>query len=701
MKSTFILALLVAPAAIAQGTRADYERAATIRQRYQGLALNLTLRPNWSRDGNRFWFVADRGDGKTEHVLVDLVAKTKTVTDKSKLPSEAKGADSKLPRRGSLDRPPFPDADAKSPDKLWEIVIRDHNVGLKHAPSSTMKPLSFDGTDRVAYGSDCYWSPDSKYVVVPRWSKGGSRRVSLIESAPVDQLQPRMISYDYLKPGDEIPQMQPVLFDVQARREVTLDRALFDNPWSIDHIRWDADSSRFTFLYNARGHQALRVMGIESATGRATAIIDEPCKTFIDYSNKVYHRWLDNGEIVWMSERSGFNHIYRIDGRTGAVKNAITAGPWVVRAVDHFDATTSTLTLRTLGYHANLSDPKWVPAEHDHSPYVSGYAIVKLDGSDFRLLTPDLGTSDLQWNPRRTFAVMTMSTANNAPRHAVIDRTGKELLHLESADITALKANSWRPVEPFLLKGRDGTTDIAGYIVRPSNFDPMKKYPVIEHIYAGPHDFHVNHRFQVVPYEQCLAELGFIIVKMDGMGTNWRSKAFHDHCWRNLQDAGFPDRIAVHKQLEKAHPEMDYSRGVGLFGGSAGGQSTLAGLLHHGDVYRVGVADCGCHDNRMDKIWWNEAWMGWPVGPHYAAQSNVTNAHKLTGKLMLVVGEKDTNVDPASTMQVVSALVKADKDFELLVMPGVGHGAAESPYANRRRQDFFVRHLLGVEPRAR
>jgi dipeptidyl aminopeptidase/acylaminoacyl peptidase len=197
---------------------------------------------------------------------------------------------------------------------------------------------------------------------------------------------------------------------------------------------------------------------------------------------------------------------------------------------------------------------------------------------------------------------------------------------------------------------------------------------------------------------QDIAELGFIVVQIDGMGTAHRSKAFHDVCWKNLGDSGFPDRIAWIRAAAAKHGEMDISR-LGIFGGSAGGQSALRALLAHGDFYKVAVADCGCHDNRMDKIWWNEAWMGWPIGEHYAEQSNVTQAHRLTGKLLLIVGEMDRNVDPASTMQVANALIKADKDFDLLVMPGVGHGAAESPYGRRRRADFLVRHLLGVEPR--
>ena len=249
-----------------------------------------------------------------------------------------------------------------------------------------------------------------------------------------------------------------------------------------------------------------------------------------------------------------------------------------------------------------------------------------------------------------------------------------------------------------MAKGRDGVTDIFGVILRPSNFDPAKKYPVIEDIYAGPQGAYVPKGFG--PQVNELTELGFIIVQIDGMGTSYRPKKFHDVCWKNLGDAGLPDRVLWIKAAAAKYPQMDISR-VGIYGTSAGGQNALGALLTHGDFYKVAVADCGCHDNRMDKIWWNEQWMGWPVGPHYAEQSNVTLASKLQGKLLLMLGEMDRNVDPASTMQVVNALVKADKDFDLVIMPGEGHGIAGSRYGERRLQDFFVRHLHGVEPRGR
>jgi dipeptidyl aminopeptidase/acylaminoacyl peptidase len=315
------------------------------------------------------------------------------------------------------------------------------------------------------------------------------------------------------------------------------------------------------------------------------------------------------------------------------------------------------------------------------------------------MLTEGDGTHTAAWSPDRRFFIDTYSRPDVPPVAELRTAEGKKVCNLEKADIASwTKAGGVMP-ERFVAKGRDGKTDIFGLIYRPSNFDPEKTYRVIEYIYAGPHDHHVIKRFSPAHYEQTMAELGFIVVKIDGMGTNWRSKAFHDVCWKNIGDAGFPDRIAWIKAAAKKFPEMDIARGVGIYGGSAGGQNTVRGMTEYPDFYVVGVSDCGCHDNRMDKIWWNELWMSWPIGPHYAEQSNVTNAHKITGKLMLVVGELDRNVDPASTLQVVNALIKADRDFELLVVPGGGHGSAEPPYGNRRRMDFFVRNLLGVEPR--
>jgi dipeptidyl aminopeptidase/acylaminoacyl peptidase len=272
---------------------------------------------------------------------------------------------------------------------------------------------------------------------------------------------------------------------------------------------------------------------------------------------------------------------------------------------------------------------------------------------------------------------------------------------VELGDITALEKAGWTPPQVFTAKGRDGRTDIWGILYRPARFDPTRKYPVIENIYAGPHGSHVPKTFSPYSAMQAQADLGFVVVQIDGMGTSNRSKAFHDVAWQNLSDAGFPDRILWHRAVAARYPWYDLAR-VGIYGGSAGGQNAMGALLFHGDFYRAAVAYAGCHDNRMDKIWWNEQWMGWPIGPQYAASSNVDHAARLQGRLLLVVGELDTNVDPSSTAQVVKALLRANKDFDLLAIPGAEHDAGRGgefgSYGERKRFDFFVRHLLQQDP---
>ena len=426
----------------------------------------------------------------------------------------------------------------------------------------------------------------------------------------------------------------------------------------------------------------LQVIAANSKSGEARAIIDERSSTFIDYSGKFFCEYLDEtGEIIWMSERDGWNHLYLYDAIHGTLKNQITKGNWVVRGVDYVDKEKHQIWFHAGGIHPS------------QDPYYIHYCRVNFDGSGLTVLTTTEGTHDVQFSPDRRFFIDAWSRIDLPPVNDLRrSEDGKLVCQLEEADASALRASGWRAPEAFAAKGRDGDTDIYGVIYRPEKFDPAGKYPVIESIYAGPHDSFAPKSFWPSRGQQKLANRGFIVVQMDGMGTSNRSKKFHDVCWKNLGDAGFPDRILWIKAAAAKYPFMDLTR-VGIYGTSAGGQNALRGLLAHGGFYKAGVADSGCHDNRMDKIWWNEQWMGWPVGPHYDEQSNVTQAGKLKGKLLLMVGEMDKNVDPASTMQVVNALIKADKDFELLVMPGAGHGVAGTRYGWRRLEEFFVRNL--------
>ncbi|MDB6175718.1 MAG: dap4 3 [Chthoniobacteraceae bacterium] len=575
-----------------------------------------------------------------------------------------------------------------SPDGQWRASIRDYNLILTNTETERETALTTDGSAQAAYDEHLVWSPDSTKVVALRTESGTDRKVYVVESSPKDQLQPRLHSYDYPKPGDPVPVSKPHLFEMAHLKEVPIDDALFRNPWSLGDVRWEHDSSRFTFLYNQRGHQVLRIVAVDAATGEARAIVDESSQTFICYSGKSFHETIEEtGEIIWMSERDGWNHLYLYDGKSGQVKNQITKGEWVVREVDRVDREARQIWFRAGGVYP------------DQDPYYLHLCRVNFDGSGFTLLTEGDGTHAVEFSPDRRFFIDRYSRVDLAPVTELRSSADGHLLcKLETASLAPLIEAGWRAPERFVAKGRDGVTDIYGIINRPTTFDPNRKYPVIENIYAGPQDSFVPKSFSTLNRMQELAELGFIVVQIDGMGTSNRSKKFHDVCWQNLADAGFPDRILWMQAAAAREPAMDLTR-VGIYGTSAGGQNALGGLLLHGDFYKAGIADCGCHDNRMDKIWWNEQWMGWPIGAHYSQQSNVTLAPKLQGKLLLMVGELDKNVDPASTMQVVDALIKADKDFELLVVPGAGHGVSGASYGRRRLQDFFVKTLLAVEPR--
>lgn len=725
---------------MAQGSASDYERSVRWWQTVQNKVYPNELRANWIGATNRFWYRSEPSPERIDYVIVDAATGAETQAfDKQKLAEElGKKVSQTLPvdnlrldelrfdeqsnswqfnyagkgfqwnskdqtiadrevvqgnnqrrRNGSRWRQRTTAVAAnRSPNGKWEVQVENHNLYLVNIADQSRQRLTQDGNEKHYYEGEIYWSPDSLKVLGIKTVAAEPHIIHIVESSPKDQLQPKLRTLDYHKPGDNIAIRKPCLFSIEPIKQIPIADTQFPNPWSIEDFRWQSDSSRFTFLYNQRGHQVVRIIAVSAETGEVGVVIDESSSTFVDYAHKLFRYYLDaTHEIVWMSERSGWNHLYMCSERNGEVLHQITKGSWVVRGIDYVDPEKRQIWFSASGIYA------------EQDPYYIHHCRVDFDGGNLIVLTSGNGTHEVDFSPDRTFFIDSYSRVDMAPvveLRSGVD--GKLIRVLQTGSMEGLLAAGWQTPERFSAKGRDGETDIYGVIYRPSNFDASKSYPILESIYAGPHGSHVPKKFAVFRREQEMAELGFIVVQIDGMGTSNRSKAFHDVCWKNLGDSGFPDRILWIKAAASKYPYMDLNR-IGLYGGSAGGQSALRGLLVHGDFYKVAVADCGCHDNRMDKIWWNELWMGYPIDNHYSEQSNVTLAHQLTGKLMLVVGELDDNVDPASTMQVVNALVKADKDFDLLILPGVGHGAAETPYGHRRRKDFLVRHLLGVEPR--
>lgn len=733
-------ALLIISASInAQVTVADYHRADSLAEKFRDKTWYGNVRPTWAGETNVFTYENQTPEG-TVYILVDPVKKTKaeafnteklarkmseisdTLIEAGNLPirrvtfnedlksfsfiwnnvkwtckipsyklESGEREDERNWRRGRGEwvwgsRDELSNDPVSSPDNKWEAYIEDYNVYVKNKESGDDYRLSYDGGIGTYYSSFMEWSPDSKKIMAYRVKPAEKHIIHYIESSPDDQVQPEHHAYEYTKPGDALTQHYPQIFDVESKKHIKVDESLIPNHYSVNRYRWDRESTSLTYEYNKRGHQVYQIIKIDAATGDQHIIVNEESETFIDYSGKRYRYNInDCKEIIWASERDGWNHLYLYDGETGKIKNQITKGEWVVRDVEYVDTLNRQIVFTASG-------------KEEGDPYFINYYSINFDGSGLRKLTNGYGTHEAYFSPDRKYFVDTWSTVETPPV-AVLRKTltGAKVMKLEEADISQLKEAGWMPPEVLVAKGRDGRTDIWGIIIRPLDFDPSKKYPVIEYIYAGPHSSFVPKSFR--PYlgnMHSLAELGFILVQIDGMGTSNRSKAFHDICFKNIKDAGFPDRILWMKAAAEKYPEMDLSR-AGIYGTSAGGQNSTGALLFHPEFYKVGVSSCGCHDNRMDKIWWNEQWMGWPVGPEYAESSNVENAHRLEGKLLLINGEMDDNVDPASTVQVVDALIKANKDFDYLFVPGMRHSSG-GDYGEHKRRDFFVKHLLGIDP---
>jgi len=640
--------------------------------------------------GGHVWLVTDtKGETIAVFEATDTPA-TAIISDQT----ATRDRPAERPRQRSRQRPVPLD---RSPDSKWRAIVREHNVFIRSADGQEIQ-LSTDGSESNYY-SRVEWAPDSRYLIAWRVEPGERKEVYLIRSSPPRGGRATFEARPYALPGDKFPRYEPNIFDVANRQQIKPDVDRFEHEWETPQVHWEKDGRHFTYWQVDRGHQRARVIEVDVVTGAVRNIIDDRSDTFICTAHTENLRlnlvnWLEKtDEIIYVSERDGWRHLYLVNIRT-AKMHQITKGAWVVRGIDWIDEET-----RQIWFSASGRNP-------DQDPYFVHYYRVNFDGTDLVTLTEGNGTHTVQYSPDRRFIIDTYSRVDMPPVHELRRASdGSLVCKLEQADITELLETGWTPPEVFVAKGRDGKTDIWGIIHRPRNFDPAKKYPVVENIYAGPQGSFVPKSFYAVTRRPSLTALGFVIAQIDGMGTANRSKAFHDVCWRNLKDAGLPDRILWHKAVAARYPWYDITR-VGIYGNSAGGQNAAAAVLFHPDFYKAAVASCGCHDNRLDKASWNEQWMGymppdkiWRNDPDnwYAQNSNIENAHLLRGKLLLIVGELDRNVPPESTMRFVDALIRAGKDFDLLVIPNGGHGIGGA-YGERKMQDFFMRHLLGVEP---
>ena len=569
----------------------------------------------------------------------------------------------------------------RSPVGGATVELRDGDVYLSPGEGQPARKLL---QRPVEFVGPVVWSPDGMHFALWSEHKQSVRKYKVVDSV---KGQTREISYE--KPGDPRTERVAWVFQADGKGAAACHSDLTGKTYATDRLDWSADGRFLRSEYIRRGFTGHGVVAYDVKTGVWRKLLAEEDPKFVHTFNARYRHDLSDELTLWASERTGWNHLYAVDLRNGQTLRAVTSGQWVVKQVVHLDAEAKEIYFQAVGRIAG------------ENPYHQHLCKVGLDGNGLIDLTPGDAHHEVTFSPdRRTF----IETASRVDQpHAYFLRSAKDgrlIAQLGVTDIADLRKSGWQPARPFVAKDREGKFDIWGVVTRPHPFDPKKKYPVIENIYAGPHGsfaprtfnwWHRNHRE--------LSTLGFYVVQLDGRGTNHRGKEFHQHSWRNLKDGGFPDRIAWMQALAKTEPNMDLSR-VGIFGGSAGGQNTAHALLLHGGFYKAGAADCGCYDNRVDKLWWNEQWLGWPVGPWYEENSCARYAANLRGRLFLSVGESDTNVDVKCSYDFRDALLKAGKkdQIEFHVVPGANHGAGESNDMREKRARFFQSALGGPLP---
>lgn len=605
----------------------------------------------------------------------------------------------------------------RSPDGRWIAYLEAGNVFVRSIMSGETVQLSTNAEEGYDYGRDDYtpafqleegeesskpaitaiWSPDSRRLFTHRTDHRRTKKTYVLQSVVPGGMRTVVHPYPYPLPGDtDLPTVEPVIFDVEKRKQIDVVAPPLLEPlisWRLPRGWWSKDSKKVYYIDMVRGYKTGYLVEADADTGASRRLIEEHSTTLVDHNVQLF-AVIDNGKkVLWSSERDGWNHLYLYDGRTGKLLRQVTKGAWPVREIIHVDEKQGLIYFTASGREAGLD------------PYLRLLYCVRLNGSDLRLLTPEEADHQITMSPTGRFFVDVYSQVNTMPV-AVLRRAtdGHVVEQLERGDLHLLLDTGWQFPEPFSAKAADGKTDIYGVLFRPVAFQPGRKYPIIENIYSGPHSFTTPKHFPMDRREigtfftsQSIANLGFVVVVMDGRGQNYRGTAFRNHQYHNLGDAGLADRISAMKQLAERLPFLDTNR-VGIFGYSAGGYAAARAMLSHPEFYKVAVASAGNHDHRMDKLSWNERWMGYPVGKHYGEQSNITNASKLQGKLLLTYGDIDTNVPPASTLKFVHALIAANKDFDLLVFPNRGHYLDEDPYFIRRRWDYFVQHLLGATP---
>ena len=742
----FVLVFFIIKISLAQGTINDYKRAEKfLHFNIDKLVYNVSLKPQWINNSSSFWYKTDSEKGYHFMLVYPEANKLIQAFNHQKL---AKELEKELKKRIISDSLPFSDIEfvdemrsilfkvdtidfkfdtkknvlsryvkeknslkkneSKSPDGKWIVFIKDYNLYLRNIKTKEEFQLTFDGIKLYDYASplswykiidesvgdiydpsiDINWAPDSKKFVAIKLDRRRCEKLYLYQALPEKGMRAKIWSYERALPGENIAMQEFFVFDINKRTKIKVDLVPQEDIWAGLAPDWTKDSKTFFIPQMARYYKQLNLYLVNPETGKIRDVIHEKANTMIE-SQMVDCELINNGKkIVWMSERDGWSHLYLFDGRTGNLINQITKGEFVVRQINHIDEENQIIYFTAGG------------VEKGRDPYYKHLYRINFDGTELQLLTPEDAEHDIQFSPDKKYFIDNYSRVDLKPI-AVLRRLsdGKFIRKLQEANIDKLLETGWRYPERFKLKARDNKTDIYGIIQYPSTFDSNKKYPIIDNSYSGPQAVNTPKSFWRGIWNDWtpLSEVGFIVMRVDGLGSAMRSKYFHDFSYKNLGDIGAPDHMKAIRYLASKYNYIDTTR-VGIFGFSAGGYDAAHAILKYPNFYKVAVAVAGNHDQRMAKAWWPEQYMGEP-GNQYKDQSNLSIAKNLKGKLLLVHGDMDNNVNPACTYRLAAELVNNNKDFDLIIIPNQNHSQLWGhKYLIRKRMDFFVKNFWNIDP---
>ena len=600
-----------------------------------------------------------------------------------------------------------------APNGKQAVFIREHNLWLRNLSNNNEKQLTTDGIEDFGYSTNnagwvrgskpvVKWSPDSKKLTTFKHDGRNVGEMGIVSTAVG---HPEIDVWKYPLPGDEnIFKIHRVVIDVEQASVVALDMPADDHRSTItDHVAgrdgslldvdWSTDSSHFAFVSSSRDHKAATLKIADATSGKVRTVFTETAKSFFESGvSGISWQYLDKtDEFIWFSQRTNWGHLYLLDATTGKVKNQITSGDWTVLELLNVNQETGKLIFTGAGKEGG-------------DPYFHYLYSINKNGSNLTLLTPEKKHHRITLSKNAEYFLDRVSTPNQAETSFIRSTEVKSDFIVEQMDISKLTATGWQAPTPFIVKDRNNQHDIYGLMYKPSDFDASKSYPVVNYLYPGPQvgSIRGRHFRSARGDNQAIAELGFIVIEIDALGTPGRSKSFHEFYYQNMGDSGIPDQVAAIKQLAKKHPWIDSTR-VGIWGHSGGGFASTRALLTFPDFYSVAVSQAGNHDNRNYADEWGEKYHGVLVKnedgtTNYDSQANQLVVDNLKGKLLIAHGTTDTNVPPYNTLIVVEALIAANKDFDMLMLPNRGHGFAREPYMMRKRWDYFVQHLMAIAP---